>query len=253
MNRNLFSLQGYIRAGVRDNVTGKPGTLFWLGNVPEATLEITVETADKRESFSGNRGLYKRMYTQRGGTFSGVLDEWSIKNLALLLHSQKIANTPSPVTGETFPTGLLTGDQVLLAHPFGASLALTDSTGVPQTVDVNHYAQIGHSKRIVEIINPSAYVQPFKAAYTPAAYDSLDFFATTPAEVFVQFDGVDTEYGVAVEIDLFRAQFAPLANFTLINEEFGNLPFSAELLFDPLNTDGNGKGGFARLISKTVP
>ena len=251
MNRNLFSLQGYIRAGVRNVNTGKPGPMFWLGNVPEATLEITVETADKRESFSGNRGLYKRMYTQRGGTFAGSMDEWSLQNLALLLHSQKVANTPTAITGETFPSGLVAGDQVLLAHPYGASLALTDSTGSPVTVDPSDYAQVGHNKRIVEIIDPASYTQPFKAAYTPAAYDSLDFFASTPAEIFVQFDGIDTEYNVPVEIDLFRTQFAPLANFALINEEFGNLPFSAELLFDPLNVDSNGKGGFARLLSKT--
>ncbi|MTI74727.1 MAG: hypothetical protein FH747_13895 [Stenotrophomonas sp.] len=252
MNRNLFSLQGYIKAGLRNAATGKPGPLFWLGNVPEATLEITVESADKRESFSGNRGLYKRMYTQRGGTFSGSMDEWSLKNLALLLHSQSANVASSPVTAEAFPAALVDGDEVLLAHPYAASLVITDSTsGTPLTVDPDDYELVGHNSRIVQLKNVASYVQPFKAAYTPAAYDKLDFFSKEPDEIYVVFDGIDTEYNVPVEIDLFRAQFAPLANFAMINEEFGNLPFSAELLFDSLNTDSNGKGGYARLLSKS--
>ncbi len=253
MNRNLFSLQGYIRAGVRNAATGKPGPMFWLGNVPEATLEISVENADKRESFSGNRGLYKRMYTQRGGTFSGSMDEWSLKNLALLLHGQAANVVGASVTAEEFPTGLVAGDEILLAHPYASSLALTDSTsGTPLTVDTDDYELAGHNDRIVQLKNAGAYVQPFKAAYTYAGYDKLDFFAQEPAEIYVVFDGIDTEYNVPVEIDLFRTQFAPLANFAMINEEFGNLPFSAELLFDPLNLDSNGKGGFARLLSKAA-
>ena len=252
MNRNLFSLQGYIRAGARNATTGKPGPMFWLGNVPEATLEISVETAEKRESFSGNRGLYKRMYTQRGGTFAGTMDEWSLKNLALMLHSVSVPVVAGSASAETFPTGLVAGDQVMLGHPNASALVITDSAATPATVPAANYALVGHNKRIVDIINPGSFVQPFKAAYSYAGYNKMDFFAQEPAEIFVQFDGIDTEYNVPVEIDLFRTQFAPLANFAMINEEFGTLPFSAELLFDPLNVDANGKGGFARLLSKAV-
>lgn len=252
MNRNLYSLQGYIRAAIRNANTGKPGPMFWLGNVPEATLEITVETSDKRESFSGNRGLYKRMYTQRGGTFSGSMDEWSLKNLALLLHSTAVQVVAGTATGEVFPSGLAIGDQVMLAHPNASALVLTDSTGSPVTVDTDDYALVGHNKRIVDILGLGTYVEPLKAAYSYAAYDKLDFFAQEPAEIYVQFDGIDTEYNQPVEIDLFRTQFAPLANFAMINAEFGSLPFSSELLFDPLNLDSNGKGGFARLLAKAV-
>lgn len=251
MNRQLFSLQGYIRAGTRNATTGRPGAMFWLGNVPEATLELTVESADKRESFSGNRGLYKRMYTQRGGTFSGSMDEWSLSNLALLLHSAAVPVAASTASGEAFPSALVAGDQVLLAHPHASSLVITDSAGSPVTVDAEDYALIGHNDRVVEIIDPTGYTQPFNAAYSYAAYDTLDVFANDPAEIYVVFDGIDTENNDPVEIDLFRAQFAPLGSFGLINEEFGSLPFSAELLFDSLNVDANGKGGFARLLSKT--
>ena len=36
MNRNLFSLQGYVRIGKR-KADGRPGQTYWAGNVPEAT------------------------------------------------------------------------------------------------------------------------------------------------------------------------------------------------------------------------
>lgn len=251
MNRNLFSLQGYIRGGVRDPVTGKPGPLFWLGNVPEATLELTIEKSVKKESYTGNRGTLKTMYTERGGTFSGSMDEWSLTNLALLLHSTSVPVVGGTVTAEAFPEGLVAGDQVLLAHPNASSLVIVDSTEVPVTVDPDDYALVGHNKRVVEIKSVGGYTQPLVAAYAYAAYDTLDFFANVPAELFVQFDGIDTEENVPLEIDLFRVQFDPLKSFALINEEFGSLPFSAELLIDPLNLDSYGKGGIARMLTKT--
>ncbi len=249
MNRNLFSLQGYVRIGKR-KTNGRPGQTFWAGNVPEATLELTAESSDKKESFSGNRGKYHRMYTERGGTFSGTFDEWSLRVLGLMLHSQQMSTASGSVSNEAFPTSLVVGDEIALDHPYASSLVLTDSTGSPVTVDTDDYELIGHNDRIVRIKGLASYTQPFKAAYTYAAYNTLDFFSQNPEEVYVVFDGIDTEYNQPVLIDLFRTQFNPVTGLGLINEELGSLPFSAELLFDPLNVDENGKGGYARFLSK---
>ena len=251
MNRNLFSLQGYFKAGKRNAATGRPGALHWVGNVPEATLELSVETSEKRESFSGNRGIYKRMRTRRGGTFSGSMDEWSLKNLAMLLHSTEVPVVTGSVTGEVFPAGLVAGDEVLLAHPYASSLVITDSTGAPVTVSTDDYALEGHNDRTVRIIDPSTYTQPLKGAYSYAAYSKLDVFSQEPEETFIYFDGIDTEFNEPVMIEMFRVEFDPMGGWGLINEEFGNLPFSSQLLFDPLNVDSNGKGGYARFLSKT--
>lgn len=251
MNRNLYSLQGYIRIGKR-LATGKCGPAMWAGNVPQATLALSVESKDKKDSFSGVRGKYGRMYTERGATFSGTFDEWSLRALGLLLHGQDVNTASGSVTGEEFPADLVVGDEIVLDHPYASSLTLTDSTGAPVTVDTDDYELIGHNSRIVQMKSLTGYTLPIKAAYTYAAYDSIDFFSADPEEVYVIFDGIDTEHNVPVLIDMYRAQFDPIANLTLINEEHGSLPFSAELMLDPLNRLPNGKGGYARLTAKAA-
>lgn len=250
MNQGLYSLQGNLWIAKR-LASGKPGAAVWAGNMPEATLEMSVSNVDKRESFSGSRGLYGRMYSERGAVLNGIFDEWSLRNLALLLHSKAEAEAGGSVTGEVFPADLVEGDIVTLDHPYATDLVIEDSTGSPVTVDPEHYEFAGHNQRQVRLLDVDTYTQPFVANYTYAAYDSLDFFSETPEEVYLIFDGIDTESGQAITIDMFRAQFDPLGNLALINEEYGSLPFSAAMLFDARNMASNGRGGYARIRAKT--
>lgn len=247
MNRDLYSLQGYLLAAKRQS-SGKPGAAVWVGNVPELTLNMSNTAVDKKESFSGARGLYGRMYTEKGATLSGQFDEWSLRNLALLLHSQHLADAGGSVTGDVFPTGLVAGDIISLDQPYASSLVISDATDpTPVVVDTDHYEFIGHNQRSVRLLDVTGYTQPFSAAYTAAAYNNIGFFKSAPEEVYLIFDGIDTESGQAVMIDLFRVQFDPLSNLALLNEEYGSLPFNAACMFDAANvTDG----GYARMLSK---
>lgn len=250
---SLLSLQGYIRIGTR-LPSGKCGAMFWAGNVPEATLDLSVENATKNESFTGGRMPYGKRKTGQTGRFTGVFDEWNLRNLALGLHAKELAVETGSVTGEVFPTGLVAGDQVRLAHSYVSSLVVTDSTGSPITVDSGDYRLVGHNASVVEMLDVTGsgpYVQPFKAAYTYAAYNDLEVFGENPQEVWVMFDGINTETGDGVQVDLYRVGFDPFTNFGLIHAEYGNLPFAADVLYDPLNAQNDGKGGYYKIRQKT--
>lgn len=248
---SLISLQGYIRIGTR-LVTGKPGPLYWAGNVPEATLQIAEETTDKNESFSGQRLSYGRLSTAKTGTFQGTFDEWSLKNLALGLYAAPLNTATSSVSDEAFPSALIAGDQIRLARPYASSLVIEDSAGSPATLTAGtHYRLVGHNASIVEFINVASFTQPFLASYTYAAYDSLEVFTQSAPEKYVVFDGINTETGEGVLIDIYRARFSPFSDLGIIHTEYGGLPFSAAVLFDSLNVDGNGLGGFFRYTQKT--
>jgi len=247
---SLISLQGYVRIGTR-LPNGKPGPMHWAGNVPEATLQIAEETTDKNESFSGQRLSYGRLGTSRSGTFNGTFDEWSLKNLALGLYGTALNTATGSVTDEELPNDLAVGDHVRLDRPYASELVITDSTAdTPATVDSEHYRLIGHNACIVEILDLASYVQPLKAAYTYAAFDSIEVFTAAAPERYVVFDGINTETGEPVLIDIYRARFAPFADLGLIHQEYGALPFSSAVLFDELNVDANGKGGFFRYTQK---
>ncbi|KAF7600624.1 MAG: hypothetical protein CGU29_01465 [Candidatus Dactylopiibacterium carminicum] len=247
MKQGLYSLQGEFHFAKRQ-ANGKPGISVWAGNVAEATLNLGVTAVDKKETFSGSRGLYGRMYSDKTATLSGVLDEWSIRNLALLLHSESIDEAGGSVTGEEFPDDLVDGDIIMLDQPYASGLVLTDSaTPTAATVDTDRYEFAGHNQRAIRLLDVSGHVQPFSAAYTAASYDNIGFFKNVPEEIYLIFDGIDTESDQPVIIDCFRVQFDPVANLALLNPEYGSLPFNAALMYDPRNA---ADGGYARLLAK---
>lgn len=249
---SLISLQGYLRIGTR-LPTGKPGPLYEAGNCPELKLAINEDTTDKNESMTGARVQLSQMGTGKSGTLTGTFDEWSMKNLALGLFSTPLNAVAGTATADTFPTGLVAGDQALLTHPYVSSLVITDSAGSPVTVPSNKYKLVGHNAAVVEMIDVTGYTQPFKAAYSYASYDSLEVFTQTAPERYLVFDGINTETGEGVLYSIYRARFKPFEDISLIHQEYGSLPFSAAVLWDKLNVDANGKGGYFKERLKNLP
>lgn len=246
---SLFSLQGYIRsADVQPD--GKIGKLRWLGNVPEATLELSTNSTDKTDSFSGKRLQLGRLDTGTTAALNLTLDYWSSANLALGFQATVADIAGATVTGEAFPTGLVVGDQVRLDHPFASALVLTDSATTPATVPPANYELVGHSKGVVELKNIGTFQQPFKAAYSYESVENTVLFSAPGKVQFLQFDGINTETGDAVVIELWRSRFAPVQSLGLINQEYGNLALSAAILFDPASASDPVLGGFGRLLQK---
>lgn len=79
----LYSFQGRVEIGIRGAGGAAPTTWTWVGDASEVTLEITADTVDHIESFSGQRGVYGSMVTQRGGTLNMTLHELETENLAI--------------------------------------------------------------------------------------------------------------------------------------------------------------------------
>lgn len=249
---SYISLQGVMRAGLR-LVTGKPGVMWDLGNVPEATIQLGATSATKNESRTGQRLPAKILYTGKTGALNLTLDEWITKNLAQAFYGKSLATVAGSATAENLPSPLVAGDQVRLAKPYASALVITDSAGSPVTVSAANYRLIGANRRVVEILNAGAYTQPFKAAYSYEAFESIEAFGAAPRELYVMFDGIDTANNVPVTIDMYRVQFSPAQNVGLIHQEFGALPLQGSLLYDELNDDGTGdNAGFFKMTRKTA-
>jgi len=248
---SLFSLQGRIHVGTR-LVSGKPGPLSWVGNVPEATLALATETTPKTESFSGQRLSYGRLQTSKSGTFNLTLDEWSLKNLAMGLYSASANTATGTVTDEAFPSALVAGDQIRLEHPYASALVIEDSaSGTPATLTAGtHYRLMGHNASMIELLDVASLTQPFLASYSYAAYDQIGAFSVASPERYVVFDGVNTETGEGVLIDVYRVRFDPISELGLIHQEYGSLSLAGSLLFDELNNSGGQEAGFFRIRQK---
>lgn len=247
---DLFSLQGKIYSAVRNATTGQRGELTWMGNAGTATLAIAVEKSDKNESFSGARGLYGSLITAKNGTLNLTLDEFTVENLALALHATPVAVASGSVSAETLPSALVAGDEIQLEQRFISDLVLTDSTSVtPVTlVEGTHYEVVSAAGGVIKILDVATLTQPLKAAYDHAAADSLAIFAeATPPERWIFFDGINTVTGEKVLLDLYRVQFDPVTDFGLINEDWGGLSLTGNLLIDPINLNNSNLGGYGRM------
>lgn len=248
----LFSLQGYLRIGVR-NPDGSIGALRWVGNVPEATLALSTENTDRNESYSGQRLQIGRLKTATTAALNYTLDEWSSANLALAFDASVQSIGSGTVTGEAFPAGLAVGDIVRLDHAFATTLVITDSAGTPATLTAGtHYRAVGHAGAAVEILDLGAFTQPFNAAYSYPAIKNVVMFSQPGAEVYLQFDGINTETNEPVLIDLWRVRHNPVTELGLINAEYGNLPMTAAVLYDRTRATDTALGGFGRMIQQAA-
>ncbi len=246
----LFSLQGFLNIGTL-LPNGDIGKLRWLGNVPEATLQLGVETEDKKEDFSGGRNLIGRLQTGVSAALNYTLDYWSPANLALAFNTTEATIAASTVTGEEFPTGLVAGDLVRLDHPFATSLVVTDDAGTPAPlVSGTNYRLEGHCKNTVKILDPAALVQPFSAAYSYDAVTNLVMLSQIGKPVFMQFDGINTETGEAVLLELWKVRHDPIKELGLINKAYGNMAMTSAVLYDAARAVDPVLGGIGRMLQK---
>lgn len=249
---SLFSLQGRFSTVKRK----KDGSLdlstkTWLGNVEEATLEVSVDKEEKKESFSGQRGVYGTIITGKTITLNMTLDEWLPEVLALSLYGKQLSIKSKNIKDEIFPT-VSVDERIQLDNLFISDLTITDSAPTPQTlVEGKDYEVVSYTSGDIKIIDPATFTQPFKASYTSSDATSLAIFSEVQApERFLIFEGIDTQNNKEVYAELYRVQFDPTSSFGLINESFGTLPLSGSLLIDSARLTNDELGGYARIVTK---
>lgn len=249
---SLFSFQGKVYAGERLS-NGKLSKPEWMGNVPTMTLQMSTETTNKTESFSGNRLQYGRLQRGKTATLNLSFDEFLPQNVALALWASDLAVLTGTVSAETFESGLAVGDHVKLDNPFASSIVITDSAGTPATLTLNtHYEIVSANAGLIKILNIGSFVQPFKAAYSYAARESFTMFTAAPPERYIMLDGINTETDEPVVVTLYRCKFDPVSDMGLIHDEYGQFQLSGSVLFDTVNAANANLGGFGRIDLKVA-
>lgn len=242
---SLISLQGKIWLAER-SALGKAMKQTWVGNSPACEIQFSTETAKKTESHTGLRLQIGELDKGKTASINLTLDEWLLSNLVLALYGTQVNIPPATVSGEALPSPIAVGDVFRLEHPFISDLVLTKSA-TPLVLGTDY-----------KIDSPNAGLIEFLAAQATAvtaAYESEEAVAVTmftkkPPERWLFLDGIDTETGKSVLVDLSRVKFNPTGNLALIHEEYGNLPLTGSVLYDPLNAGDEQLGGYGRYIEK---
>lgn len=242
-----FSFQGEVQVGPR-LAGAKPGAMVTLGDVPKLDLAIAEEKEKRKESRSGLRMTSAVLKKGREATLAGTLNWANAHNLALGFGGTVEAVAAGTATGELFPDDLVVGDLVSLDHMDISSLVVTDSNGTPATLtEGTHYQVDSAMHGRIRILNLGAFTQPFKGAYSYAASSRLAMMTTSPPEKYLILDGINTITNEPVKVRLYRVLFDFAGNLPLINESFGELPFTAEVLYDFEAAEDASLGGFGRI------
>lgn len=241
----LVSLQGKVYLAER-SPAGKYLKPVWVGNAPTVTLQLATETTSKTESYSGNRLQIGQLDRGKTATLNVTLDEWLPSNLVLGLYASPVSIVTGTVTAEPLPASLKVGEYVRLDHPFVSTLVL-NSGGTPLVLNTDYRLE-SPAGGIIEILAAQATAPT--AAYSYEAAQTLTMFTAKPPERWLFLDGINTETGAPVLVDLYRCKFNPVGELGLIHEEYGSLPLTGTVLYDALNARDANLGGYGRMITK---
>lgn len=244
---SLFSFQGKIWLAGR-SALGQPIKPEWVGNAPSLQLQMQTATTPKNESWSGERMQIGNLRGAKTATVNMTLDEWSPLTLAIGLYATQISLPSGTASAEPLPTPLAAGDVIRLAHPFISDLEL--ETGSTPLVLETDYRIESPSAGLIEFL--SAQAAAVTAAYEYEAVQGVTMFTQRPPERWLLLDGINTENGERVLVDLYRVDFNPVGDLNIITDEYGSLPMSGSALFDPINARNANLGGFGRVTQKAA-
>lgn len=239
MANYYYSGQGSLLVAKRDPATGKPLGFLPIGNVPDLSLDIAVSKKEHKESESGDRLLDLTLVTEKKGTFKFKLENLSLDNLAMGLYGEAATVALGTVVAENVT--VYKGKRMPLNHPNVSAVIVKDDADLITYVAGTDYI-LDAKNGTLEFLIGSALVEldVVHVAYSYGAYSNLEAFtqAVSP-ERWLRFQGLNTVDGSHVIIDAYRAQFDPLTNYALINEDVVGVDMAGSLLADSFVVSGS--------------
>ncbi|WDS62438.1 hypothetical protein UFRH6_7 [Pseudomonas phage UF_RH6] len=233
-----YSGQGRLIIGERDPVTGKPLNLYEVGNC--TALEITIATTetDHKESMTGERAIDFTIVSEKNATFTITCESLSLKNLALGFWGSTATKAAGTVAAE--PIKIAPGAYVALANQNVSAVIITTTGGTPAPVPTTAYS-VDPEFGVIRF-NDTATAGDGTVEYEFGEVSRLEALTQVAApERYLRFEGINTLNEELVLVEIPRAQFSPLQNLPLINEEVASFEIAGKILQDPLAGEGDAK------------
>lgn len=242
---SLMSLQGAINLAVRKNA--RPTAFHFVGVADACEIAFEVNTVTQMESHTGERLEVGSLTLGKSGTLSMTLKDWSLQNLALVLYGNQVEIATGTVTAEAIPDDVVAGDRIRTDNPFIDSVVV-DNSGTPLVEGTDYEVESPNAGIIKFLTAPPAGVT---LAYSYAKRSALGIFTQQAPERWFLLDGINTENGERLTLELFKVKFNPVENLGLLhNEGYGELSVTAAVLADldqPVNSE---LGRFGRIAMK---
>ena len=238
-----FSMQGRVFIGIR-NPDGSRMPARWVYDASVMETTQTKETEDKKESWSGERGLAATRATGRTMNLNITLGQLNTDNAALALEGARVEVTTGTVTGEIIGA-VKAGDVWPLAYAAVSDLELEDSTSAALVLDTDY--TVDEDLGLIFFLTTKAGV---KGDYEYAAHSIVTAFNGPSKDYYVLFGGLNTVDGSSGRCrgEIYNVSLSPAETFGFIQDAFGELALTGKAKMDPFRRADPNWGPYGRLI-----
>ncbi|HEY0101369.1 MAG TPA: hypothetical protein VGB76_20765 [Pyrinomonadaceae bacterium] len=244
--------KGKLQIADRD-ANGAPGALTDVGEVPLISIEVTKDYAENFATSGEENVQDAHVPTKRTVKASITLKEASAKNLELILHGKKTANSGGSVTNQAFPSGIVAGETHRLPGFAGiaSSIAITDSAGSPVTLVEGTNYTVDADYGDVKFILVTGFTQPFKAAFTNAASTRVSILSKRVSNKFLRFKGINIGNNSGKKkmlAELYDCSLMPAKKVDLKGDEHATYEVEIVLLADSTKAESEELGRYGNVL-----
>ena len=246
-----YSGQGACYMGERDSTTGQVKGLLPIGNVPELTLDITDETEEHKESWSGNRAVDELLTTSIKVSVTITFESFSPENMALGTRGAVSKTAAKTDAVEEVGKFIQHGTGTNAWYPLSKTNLSTGSSDVTVTakssvggstisgVVLDTDYRINHAGGMIQIIkggklDVDGAEITVNAKY--AAQTNMEALMNASPERYFLFDGLNTKDNKNMRLEIYRMRVAPFAGLGKINDGTAQAQITADALVDPTIT-----------------
>jgi len=231
-----FSGQGPLFIGSRD-AAGNPAGLVFVGDLSEASLTPSVETAEVVENVSGQGAIgnsfTKKVEYQLSITMRSVKPE----HLALALQGAVTTKIAGSVTDEAHKGYL--GKMIPLDNPKISTVVVTNAAATTTYVVATDYI-VHADEGLIEIVSTGSITEA-EDLLIDYAYASQDHVKVAPAnaEKYLVFSGMNrANNNKQTRCEIYKVKLDP-GVLGLIQEDQAEMPITGRILIDSLRTAGD--------------
>lgn len=243
IDTQYFSFQGIVTLGTAGRNDLEE---YEVGNCPSLSIDLAVETIEHTESWSGQRMTDLRLIKAKKASVKMTLEGFSLDNLALGLYGTPATRAAGTVTAESLGT-VQAGMVYPLANPIGVS-GVVVKDGANTTVSASQY-ELDATFGTIKVLDTTGTTMPWSVDYSYGAAKNLVMFLNNPPARKLRLRGVNTAQSNApVMVELYRVQFDPIKNLSMIQDDLGKLEFEGSALADPTKANDPTLGMFGRVL-----
>ncbi|TYB11823.1 hypothetical protein [Aggregatibacter actinomycetemcomitans] len=223
---------------------GEPKNLRWVGDVSEASISLTTESFEHKESYSGQRLEVRKINTGKSGELTLKFHQLSGDNLALLLLGEHTTIAAGNVTGEALPAEIKAGERVTLAHVKVSNVEISNMVENTDYVVDKNFGAIEFLK------DKSGNTETVKYSY--GEVQNVAMLTSNPKDLFLRYEGVNlAEENQWILVELYKINFNPTDALALINNDnaLDALDAKAKILADTSKKGDSVLGRFGRVVT----